>query len=244
MTTKIVPLSKEQHQGLRVNFKQPFAHIATEHLLPVVVHEFGPTAAVFPIVFVKNNDSGNFQPVALLGLEQGQNLYLQDDQMQVSYVPLAARNYPFFLTPDPENDKQLTVGIDENSPRLGKDEGEALYTEQGEESELLQRAKQQLADFFDTSRATRTFVEKLTELNLLEGKTLTVQINGQKREINGLFLIDEKKLNELTDEQFVELRKQGYLAAIYAHMLSIQQVQRLTRWQSEREAPAAQAANG
>ena len=239
MTAKIVPLSKEQHQALRVHFKQPFAHIAEEHLLPVVVHEFGPAAAVYPIVFVKNNDSGGFQPVVLLGLEPGKNLYLQDEQMQASYVPVSARNYPFFLTPDPENDKQLTIGIDENSPRVSIDDGEALYTEQGEETEMLQRAKQQLADFFDTSRVTRTFVEKLTELNLLEAKTLTVQVNSQKREINGLFLVDEKKLNELSDEQFMELRKQGYLAPIYAHMLSVQQVQRLTRWQSEREAPAA-----
>ncbi|MEN3160235.1 SapC family protein [Alkalimonas sp. NCh-2] len=242
MTAKIVPLSKEQHQGLRVHFKQPFAHIAEEHLLPVVVHEFGPASAAYPIVFVKNNDSGNFQPVVLLGLEPGKNLYLRDEQMQASYVPMSARNYPFFLTADPENDKQLTIGIDENSPRFATDEGEALFTEQGEESELLQRAKQQLADFFDTSRVTRTFVEKLTALNLLEAKTLTVQINGNKREINGLFLIDEKKLNELSDEQFNELRKQGYLAPIYAQMLSVQQVQHLTRWQSEKEAPAESAA--
>jgi hypothetical protein len=235
MSVNIVPLAKEQHQALRVHAKQPFAHIASEHLLPVVVHEFGPASAVYPIVFVKNNDNGNFQSVALLGLEQGKNLFLQGETMQATYLPMAARNYPFFLTPDPTNETQLTVGIDENSPRVSKKEGEALFTEQGEDTEFLQRVKNQLADFFDTSRVTREFIKYIADLGLLEAKTLTVQVNEQKREINGLYLIDEKKLNELTDEQFLELRKKGYLAPIYAQMISVQQVQRLTRWQSELE---------
>lgn len=239
MSVNIVPLTKEQHQSLRINAKQPFAHIASEHLLPVVVHEFGPASAVFPIVFVKNNDNGNFQSVALLGLEQGKNLYLQGDTMQATYLPMAARNYPFYLTPDPANDTQLTVGIDENSDRVSKKEGEALYSEQGEETEFLQKVKNQLADFFDTSRMTRGFIEHIVELGLLEAKTLTVHVNEQKREINGLYLIDEKKLNELTDEQYLDLRKKGYLAPIYAQMISVQQVQRLTRWQSELETAQA-----
>lgn len=238
MSVNIVPLSKEQHQSLRIHNKQPFSHVASEHLLPVVVHEFGPASAVYPIVFVKNNENGNFQSVALLGLEQGKNLFLQGEMMDATYVPVAARNYPFFLTPDPTNDTQLTVGIDENSHRVSKEEGEALYSAEGEETEFLQKVKNQLADFFDTSRVTRTFIAKLVELDILEQKTLTIHVNGQKREINGLYLIDEKKFNELSDEKFLEIRKDGYLAPIYAHMISVQQVQRLTRWQSELEQAA------
>ena len=42
-------------------------------------------------------------------------------------------------------------------------------------------------------------------------------------------MIDEKKLNELSDDVFLELRKLGFLTAIYAHLMSLQHTQKLVQ---------------
>jgi len=55
--------------------------------------------------------------------------------------------------------------------------------------------------------------------------------------------VDENKLNELSDEQFKELRANGALGAIYAHMISLLNWQRvITRALRAQQAAAPAAA--
>ncbi len=227
-TPKIVPLSKEQHAETKINNNNAFAHISNEHMLPVVVHEFVVAGAEFPVVFIKNQDV--IQPVALLGLSLQQNLFIRDEQWQALYVPRAARNYPLVLVKDntPEGER-LMVGLDEASSRLSQTEGNPLFNADGSESEFLTFRKQQMAEFLDMGVVTRNFVEKLQSLDLIKEQVLTLNIKGEERRINGIYLIDETKLNELTDEQFLELRKSGFLTAIYAQLMSLQHTQKLVK---------------
>jgi hypothetical protein len=226
-TLKIVPLSKEQHLSTKISNNNGFSHIDGEHMLPVVVHEFVVAGAEFPIVFVKAGES--FQPVAMLGLTAKQNLFLQDNKWQALYIPRAIRNYPLVLAKDKTDAERLLVALDESSERVGQDEGHPLFNEDGSESEFLAHRKQQMAEYVDMGVMTREFVGKLQSLNLITEQVLTLNINGEERRINGIFLIDEKKLNELSDEVFLEMRKNGYLAAIYAQLMSLQHTQKLVK---------------
>ena len=45
----------------------------------------------------------------------------------------------------------------------------------------------------------------------------------------GIYLVDEQKLRELADEVILELQKRGFLSAIYAHLMSQNQVRNLGR---------------
>ena len=227
-TPKIVALNKEQHSATKINNTNAFSHISGEHLLPVVVHEFVVAGAEFPIVFVKANDT--FQPVAMLGLEVKQNLFMQGNEWQALYVPRAVRNYPLVLVKDTSSEgERLMVALDEASERVSQADGHPLFNEDGSESEFLTHRKQQMAEYIDMGVVTRNFVEKLNSLELIKEQTLTLNIKGQERRINGIFLIDEKKLNELSDETFLELRKSGYLTAIYAQLMSLQHTQKLVK---------------
>ena len=67
------------------------------------------------------------------------------------------------------------------------------------------------------------------EKALLVEQTLNLEINGQKRQLSGIHLIDEKKLNALSDEDFLAMKKRGYLSPIYAHLLSMQQFNQLAK---------------
>ena len=226
-TPKIVPLNKEQHAATKINNNNAFSHISSEHLLPVVVHEFVVAGAEFPIVFVKANDT--FQPVAMLGLAAQQNLFMQNDQWQALYVPRAVRNYPLVLVKDSAENERLLVALDESSERIGEAEGFPLFNEDGSESEFLTHRKQQMAEYIDMGMVTKNFIAKLQSLDLIVEQVLTLKVNDEERRINGIFLIDEKKLNELSDEVFLELRKNGYLAAIYAQLMSLRHTQELVK---------------
>lgn len=226
---KVVGLNKETHAKTKISNLRPFSHINNEHMLPVVVHEFVVAGAEFPVVFVKDPASERFQPVALLGLASQQNLMIKDDKWDALYVPRVIRNYPLVLVQDGADSERLLVAIDEASERVNEAEGFALFNDDGSESEFLTTRKQQMAEYVELSQITQNFTEKLKSLDLIKEQVLTLNINGDTRNINGIHMVDDKKLNELSDEVFLELRQLGYLTAIYAHLMSLQHTQKLVQ---------------
>lgn len=235
---KVVGLHKEKHAKTKISSVRPFSHIAQEHMLPVVVHEFVVAGAEFPVVFVKDQQTERFQPVVLLGLASQQNLMLVDDKWQAMYVPRVVRNYPLVLVQEAPESDRLMVAIDEASERVNEAEGFPLFNDDGSESEFLTVRKQQMGEYVDYAQMTQVFMEKLKSLGLLKEQVLTVTINEEKRNINGIHMVDDQKLNELSDEAFLELRKLGYLTAIYAHLMSLQHTQQLVQKLAEREEAA------
>ncbi|MEM0514548.1 SapC family protein [Pseudoalteromonas sp. YIC-827] len=231
---QVQPLHNEKHANTKIKHGLNIEFLKTQHLVPVVAHEFGRVANEFPLAFVKNNESGKFQAVALFGLEPGENLFIKDDQWQAAFAPLAVTRYPLGLVKHPEQE-QYGVVIDEASPLVSEEEGNALF-ENGEETEYLKRRKEALVSFIEFSGVTDAFTQYLADKELLTAQTLTVDIKGEKKDITGIHLIDEKKLQELSDEDFLELRKRGYLAPIYSFLTSTHQVGRLARLKAERDA--------
>ena len=235
---KVVGLHKEKHAKTKISSVRPFSHIAQEHMLPVVVHEFVVAGAEFPVVFVKDQQTERFQPVVLLGLASQQNLMLVDDKWQAMYVPRVVRNYQLVLVQEAPESDRLMVAIDEASERVNEAEGFPLFNDDGSESEFLTVRKQQMGEYVDYAQMTQVFMEKLKSLGLIKEQVLTVTINEEKRNINGIHMVDDQKLNELSDETFLELRKLGYLTAIYAHLMSLQHTQQLVQKLAEREEAA------
>ncbi len=224
---QVQPLHNEKHANTKIQNGINIEFMKTQHLVPVVAHEFARIANEFPMAFVKNNESGQFQAVALFGLEPGENLFIQDDKWTAAFAPMSMTRYPLGLVKHPEAD-QFGIVIDEASPLVSEETGNALF-ENGEETEYLKRRKEALVSFIEFSQVTEAFTKYLAEKELLVAQTLTVEIKGEKKDINGIYLVDEKKLNSLSDEEFLDLRKRGYLAPIYSFLTSTHQVARLAR---------------
>ena len=230
---KIVPLRSDVHGKLKVRELGTFEHVAKAHMVPVTAHEFSRLGAEYPIVFVKNSDADQFQSVALLSLKVGENLFADGDKWKGVFVPGAVRNHPFVLAPAGDNKEQLVVGLIENSPIVGEEEGNPLFSESGEESEYLKAKKESLVGYLESDQMTKAFISVLVEKELLTTQNVTVNAGGEKINLSGIYMVDEKKLGEMGEEDFADFRKRGFLPPLYAQLGSMHQFSRLAKMQAE-----------
>ncbi|MFI2811661.1 MULTISPECIES: SapC family protein [Microbulbifer] len=229
---KIVPLQSDVHGKLKVRELGGFDHVEGSHMVPVTAHEFTRLGAEYPIVFVKNSETGQFQSVALLGLKVGENLFLKEGKWQGVFLPASIRNHPFVLAPSGQNQDQLVVGLVENSHLVSEEEGNDLFEEGGAESEYLKAKKESLVSYLESDQVTRAFVKVLTDKELLTQQSVSVNAGEEKINLSGLYIVDEKKLNELSEEDFADFRKRGFLPALYAQLGSLHQLSKLAKLQA------------
>lgn len=251
MFEQVVPVNRDRHAQKRVLSSSSFQFASGFHIAYVTAHEFARAAGIYPIVFLEDQGTDAFRPVALMGLDAGENLFVgANGQWDASYIPAIIRRYPFALSKVAEADRYV-VCVDEASALLSDTEGEPLFDAQGNPTNVINNVKRYLGELQQMDRMTSDFTRDLVQLNLLTPLNMRVNAANQVRNITGCYVINEERLNNLSDASFAELRKKGYLPALYAHLISLSQIERLVSLKTRRvegqaaagapEAPAAKA---
>jgi hypothetical protein len=230
--TNIIPLHHQTHAALKVKNDNDFTRFKAQHLIPVVLQDFIPLASEFPIAFVKNTETGQFTAVAMMGVTPNVNLYCQTPIWQAEVVPSSFFNYPFSLARKEEGDDDCFVCIDTDSPLVNEEQGQSLFDDKGEQTEYLQSRTEHLLNIAQRHEQTANIIQYLASKKLLAMKTLNLNLGAEKKlTLDGLYVIDEKKLDALPAEEFNELRGKGLLPIIYAHLSSMHQIARLAKKQ-------------
>ena len=227
------PLSPEDHAGLGVRqIQQPFGFMREAHAIPVTVTEFGLTANSYPVIFVGDERT----PVAVMGIRQGQNLFVSEDGRVTEdfYVPAFARRYPFVFASD-ENSDRLVLCVDRQAPMV-TNQPEVPFFENGQPSKFTNDAIEFCKEFERQRRATADFVKMIRDLDLFEQKTVTFQPrdasgaeNGPPQKIADYWAISEQRFNQLPNDKFLELKTNGAIGAVYAHLVSLLNWQRVVQ---------------
>ncbi|MCG8415652.1 MAG: SapC family protein [Pseudomonadales bacterium] len=238
--TSHVPLAKDKHANLKVINSGDYSRFKNQNLIPIVSRDFFILASEFPCVFVTNQDSEEFMPVAIMGLREGQNLYCQQEPYPAQVIPVGFGNAPFAIAAADAQRDQFVVLVDEDSHLLSETEGQALFDENGEKTEYMESRVEGLVQAAQQREQTIQICKLLKEKNLLATQIVQLQHrpDGQRYSIDGIYTVDENKLNELPDEEFLELRKIGLIAMIYAHLTSLQQLRRISERQYEADKAA------
>ncbi len=222
-----VPLNSERHRNLKIApSKDGFSFATKTNSVPLMGVEFMEAAKEYPVVFASTG--GSFVPVALVGLRNEENLFVDaEGKWDARYVPAFARRYPFVLAQGgPEG--SLTVCIDETFPGFNADTGEALFEINGEQSARLKEIVAFLNDFHGQAQRTEQFVQRLQQQGLLVELTARARMSdGREMTMAGLFAIDEAKLLQLDDAVALEMFRSGEMALAYSHLVSLSNVQRL-----------------
>ncbi|HET7301124.1 MAG TPA: SapC family protein [Oleiagrimonas sp.] len=236
-----VPLNREGHKDLRIKPINNVAFAAKAHSVPLTVAEFGPAARDFPILFGGNSleEAG---PLAMLGLNQSENAFVDENGQWEpgAYVPAFIRRYPFVLAEKPEGAEgdDFTVFLDEDYAGFGTEEGERLFNEDGSDTDTLKNAVRFLGEFQEHVKRTHAFSKRLRELDLLEPRSAQIKDGENTMVINGLFVVNEEKLRQLDEKVAHELLADGSMGWIYAHLLSMSNIDRLKMRIDRRKAAA------
>jgi hypothetical protein len=242
MFKSLVPVNKARHEGKKIKQVEGFGFAADFHIASIMVHEFARAASLYPVVFLEDKEQDSFRPVVLMGMDAGENLFVgADGKWQASYVPAIIRRYPFALASAGEEGK-FTVCIDEGSDLISETEGLPLFNEQGEPAEALENVKRYLGELQQMDAFTNEFCKYMVAHNMLTPLNMRVQQADQVKNINGCYVINEERLNGLSVDGFMDLRDKRYLPAVYAHLLSLAQIERLMTLKDERLATLASAA--
>ena len=210
--TRHALLSNVEHKDLRVvtsRGKQYGDDIMYAFTFPA---EFRNVQAYYPIVFAKAPD-GTFTPLALFGFHQGQNLFLQGDRWDATYLPLMIERQPFLIGQAPHG---KVVHIDLDSPRVSQTEGERIFLEHGGNTEYLEHITGVLGSLDQGIEATPGFIAALLEHDLLESFVIDIQFkDGAQHRFGGFYTIQEERLAKLDGAALGKLHERGYLQPVY-----------------------------
>lgn len=221
MFSRLVPINAHHHAAIRVRPTHDYAFAARTQLLGLMMAEMPLASACYPIAFVRPSSADIPRPVALLGLSPGENLFVSDSgAWSAPYVPALARRYPFALARSAVEDT-LVVCIDEGSPLVSASRGAPLFRDDGQPAAALEKAKQFLLAIHQAESRTEAFTRVLLQHGLLVPLRIRHGADVEAREVAGALVIDETRLDALPIAALDELRSQGFLPAIYAHLRSI-----------------------
>lgn len=227
--TRWTAVSRQQHAGARWRPRKGFAFARPLQVADILLPELSKLLPHYALGFVQRD--GNYQPVALLGVGGEKNLYVDaDDKWLARYVPAALRGYPFTLAAREDGDKVLCLNEAHLVSEGTSDDGtQPLFAEDGNLAEPTARTLEFLKQCDQARTATAAATKALGEAELFKPWPLKVN-RGEGQEpltLEGLFHIDEQKLNGLEPEVFAGLRRSGALLLAYSQLLSMAQTEQL-----------------
>lgn len=219
-------LDRVRHRSLRLKSGATrYDRTAGMNAIFITAVEFGDVCREYAIVFVDAGTSAEGQreiaPMAVLGLQQGENLMLgADGSWGARYTPALLRGYPFGIAPL-EGDS-YAVCVDAAAGGLSADEGERLFDDAGEPTAWLNERRQFVEQVEREAQRTRLLGRRLIELELLRSMRFDATLpDGQKISVEGFLALDEEKLGALPDATVIDLHKNGVLALLHAHQISL-----------------------
>lgn len=228
-----VLLNHVEHRDLRVEARRGAAFGDDVMYAPAVPAEFRSLQAHYPIVF-QRDAAGGFHPLALFGLRQGENLFLDGERWDATYIPLAIERQPFLIG---VSGAEPMVHVDLDHPRVRAGTGEALFQGPGIASEFLERARTTLLMLHDGILATPAFVDALQRHQLLESFVLDIRLDdGSDNRLAGFHTIDERRLQALDGSALEQLSRDGHLLPAYMVLASLSRFRDLIERMNRRRA--------
>ena len=225
---RLISIDSKLHINLRIKPVDSFMFASKTNSVPIVGVEFIEVAREYPIVFVKGPDNA-FLPVALLGLRENENLYVGNDgKWNSRYIPAFVRRYPF--VPAEVNNSQIIVCFDEASEFISQTEGENLF-DGDQPGKQLSQTIALLQDYQSQAMRTQKLCERLIENDLLVESNAQAELTDSSTfRLSSMFVIDEKRLQDLDKNKVHELFSSGELGLIYAHLMSLGNLQCLLKY--------------
>ena len=186
--------------------------------------EFRALQNHYPIVFQRNAERTAFQALALLGFENGENLFLKNGSWDADYIPLSIDVQPFLIGRAPSGAERKQVHIDMDSPRVGVGDarGVRLFSDDGRATAFVDGVADKLAQLDEGYAGCQAYLEWLEMHDLLEPFTLEIALNdGSKNSLVGFHTINEDRLATMDAKAVQDMHAKDYALPIYMALASL-----------------------
>jgi len=237
---EIVPLYKNNKVTLPAQGSVP-AFCNNLNAIPISFSEFSVACRDYPLVFASGDNGQSFAPVAVLGIADGENLFLANGVWDVNvYLPAYVRRYPFCMA-------RVNLDKVEQADRLIcvekdflDDKGELMFDGEGKSLPRWQPIEKLLQEYEADLERSREMSAILSDYALIEPFAMQAQTNaGTAMNLTGMYRVDEKKMEFLNAGQHKNLIKKGVMGRIYAHLISLDNFTRLLNRKATKAAVAA-----
>lgn len=219
-----VPLNRQMHERLRLGPTLNYDRFRETTLVPIIVDEIALVAREYPIIFP---ESGNGSPYALTGMQINTNAFVdKDGKWKADYIPMDVGRYPFGLTEvsdskDTAGNTRYTLCVDPTSHEFTDLEGVLVFQPDGELAPAAKKKADLAHKLLARSALTKVMIKGIEDAGLLVPRSIKLNLGLETRQIQGFRVVDEKKLNSMSDEEIVLLRNKGLLPLIYAQLMSM-----------------------
>lgn len=224
--TNAVLLDNVTHNELRV--KTGFSAKYGDNINQVLVFptEFAFVQREYPIFFRKD-EKGEFQAVALLGLDKGENLFLREPAWNARYIPAVQQRGPFLIglhtgSDDGSDDREPMIHVDLDDSRISFEQGTPVFLQHGGNSPYLEHVSRMLQIIYQGTALAKPMFNAFEEAGLIESMEAEVMIDEQvKYKLPDFFTINQDRLAALDGDTLERLNRQGYLqlAMLVVHSL-------------------------
>ena len=219
---ELTPLSSQEHAGWRARRMEDLSILRGVHAVPLTVDEFVAAQRCYPIIFSTGDDP---VPLALMGLTEGSNLFLGEDNMLTAnaYLPAYVRRYPFMLARLREETDELSLCFDPSADLIGAfDEGVPLFDGTDPSADI--KATLEFCEQFEIAgQRTNAFMAELKQFDLLTEGEVTINVEGAEQPFiyRGFKIVAEEKMRELRGDQLRKFNQSGLLPLLHAHIFSL-----------------------
>ena len=225
---EIVPLRK-QHRVLVPSGSTP-EFCRRLNAIALSFSEFAAAGRDYPIVFASMDRGKTYAPVAVLGLEEGANLFIDasGEWDRAAYLPAFVRRYPFcisklYVDGEPRSERVVCVAKAYVDPN-----GVALFGPGGEPTTRWRETEQLLAGYEADLDRTAQMCAALAQLGLLAPFSMQVLQGGATAvRLAGMHRVDEARLKDLRPASHKVLVEKEFMGRIYAHLISLENFSRL-----------------
>jgi hypothetical protein len=218
---RAVPISSERHREWSVQTGKDYSFAKEVNSVPLLAAEFIAAAGEYAIVFAGDGDT--VFPSVILGIRDGENAFVgDDDSWQGRYAPAFLRRYPFVFS-NSEDGETFSLCIDEEFEGFNQDgKGERLFDSEGARTQYLESMLNFTREYQIQFNRTMQFANHLKELDLLEPAQAQFKMaTGEQASLAGFYTISREKLKALSGDKLSELAATDELELCYVHLQSL-----------------------
>lgn len=236
-------LDNVTHQDLKIITDQHPDYGDVQSYATLVPSELSAAQTDYPIFFRRSAATNSLEIIAMLGLDEAENLFLDNHGWHAYYMPLSIQRKPFLIGLGSNNGiDEPQIHIDMDSPRVSKDLGESVFLTHGGQSEFLQSIASILKALHEGHQTSKAFVTALQSCGLIENVSLSVKLNsGDTLELSELLTINEDALATLAPEKLQMLHEKGFLKLAYMMIASINNMTKLIELKNQQLETAQQS---